>query len=214
MCSPAGSSPDHPRREDETRCWPPSDCSEPVISDCNIRLTSRPSQRAPRWTQINCPPRCRSGRAGERGASVGRSASSWRLQTVKLVRGQKGCVWSRGRNLPSAQVGKTSALLEDRIHTGENSRGEEEEEEEEDVLCSLAGGELLLTLNGWGERRSACVVTILWLRPARERKQLQTDRCPDALDLKSRWRGRVRVITPERHQWIKKKCQMVVWATN
>ena len=57
-------------------------------------------------------------------------------------------MWSRGRNLPSAQVGKTSALLEDRIHTGENSRGEEEEEEEEDVLCSLAGGELLLTLNG------------------------------------------------------------------
>lgn len=55
-------------------------------------------------------------------------------------------------------MGKTSALLQDWIHTGENTK---EEEEEEDVLCSLAGGELLLTLNGCWERLSACVATIL-----------------------------------------------------
>lgn len=62
----------------------------------------------------------------------------------------------KGATCTSAQVGKTSARLQDWIHTtGEESRDEEEEEEEgegeeeeEDVPCSLAGGELLLTLSG------------------------------------------------------------------
>lgn len=107
MCSLADSSPGLPQRGGETRCWPPSDCSEPVISDHNTRLTSRLSRRAPRCMQTYCNLRWRRSRAGAERVNVARLLSSCRFLTAKLMCGKRresrrGA--REGKKKPSAPV--------------------------------------------------------------------------------------------------------------